>query len=417
MVAALRHPLVVERPVEVQRLTGPDRNSFLHGLLTADVKALPADGVVDAAMCDGKGNALEVLTVVSRSDALLALGAGGRGATLGALLDKYLFPADRVELSDESAEWRCYEVLGPHADAVVSEALEAEAVPGVGRCVELSSSAVLLGQSSLGGSDGRGYAVLCRGGDDLTGALRAALTAAAEARSGGMGAYEPLRIRRGAPRHGYEFGDGAPNALASPLSLGLWGSVHLDKGCYLGNERIVRLARAKWQRKELFGIAFAPQEAPGGAAVVGETLSSGAEVVMVAAAPASEEEEEEDDDDDEAAEEVAAARAKAAAEGATVGQVTSVLPADEAGGPFALALLQRAAQRVGTVVSVGGARGEVVQLPAATRFGAQAGGGIAPAEDEAEADAAAAAAAAEAERKRLKLEAMAAKMRALGLTP
>ena len=122
MVAALRHPLVVERPVEVQRLTGPDRNSFLHGLLTADVKALPADGVVDAAMCDGKGNALEVLTVVSRSDALLALGAGGRGATLGALLDKYLFPADRVELSDESAEWRCYEVLGPHADAVVSEA-------------------------------------------------------------------------------------------------------------------------------------------------------------------------------------------------------------------------------------------------------------------------------------------------------
>ena len=261
------------------------------------------------------------------------------------------------------------------------------------------------------------------------------------------------------PPLGSEYGDGAGIEAPTPLELGLWSSVHLDKGCYMGQEVppaafpppscrppatflppscrppaavplpraasrrvpssstafrgilppsahaqvLSRLARVKRPKRALYGIRFddaaeAPTEA--GAAVELVDAAEGAAEGAVEGAAA-----------DASGGSGAGTSLLSGGGAAVVGVLTSVA------GASGLAMVRPSLASVGARVSVDGAVGKVVELAAATRFGQQAGGGAEAADGKSEADveAAAAAAAAEAERKKKKLEAMAAKMKALGL--
>ena len=398
------YPLVASWKPSVTQFTGPDRKRFLHGLCSNDINALPPSGVKDATVLDGRGNTKSLLRVVNDDERLLVLGPEGSGSDQYAFFDKYVFPADDVAVADCSGSFcSCYEIVGEQAGEVLtsSNVLGSDApqlLPAAGSAVrvqladDVGGSALLLGQGSLGGSAARpSYALLVEGDDEVCEAsVSAALEGAAAALGGGAAtSYEALRIRRGRPQAGHEFGEGAPLKDASPLWLGLWSHVHLDKGCYMGNEVIARAARARRQKYELFGLDF------GGASGLAG-VGTGAEVVLSA---------------------VAEAAAEAAAEGAkAVGVITSMLPSEG----FALALLRAPHQRAGTRLRVGEAVAEVVDLPFSTRAGEQAGGGGGEDGGDAEVDEAAQSAAeakakAEAERKAAKLAAMQAKMKALGL--
>ena len=84
--------------------------SFLHGLCTADVQALAQQtdgGIVDAAIVDASGNTLDLLTLVSAGgdeQELLALSDADRGEALRTFFDKYIFPADAVEVEVSLAD-------------------------------------------------------------------------------------------------------------------------------------------------------------------------------------------------------------------------------------------------------------------------------------------------------------------------
>ena len=425
--SASAYPLVASWKPSVTQLTGADRKRFLHGLCSNDINAMPVSGTKEAAVLDGRGNTKSLLMVVDDDERLLVLGAEGAGAEQHHFFDKYVFPADDVAVADCSGSFcSCYEIVGEQAGAVLtsSAVLGSEAsLPAAGSAVrvsladDVSGSAVLLGQGSLGGSSAcQSFALLVEGDDEACEAgVGAALEAAAVKLGGGLASsYDALRIRRGRPQAGCEFGEGAPLKDASPLWLGLWAHVHLDKGCYLGNEVIARVARARRQKHELFGLDFGGASTKDGA-LEGGVLAQGAAVVFSAAAEAK--------DAAEEAEMVEEARLAAQEEEAVasdaakaVGVVTSALPAEG----FALALLRPPHQRAGTRVSVGGAVAEVVDLPFATRAGEQAGGGGGgPGGDggdtEEDQSAAEAKAKAEADRKAAKLAAMQAKMKALGL--
>jgi folate-binding Fe-S cluster repair protein YgfZ len=390
--------LLLKRPVSVVTFSGADRKRFLHGLCTADVTALSAaatNQVADAAIVDPKGSTLSLLTVLDDAPAeeLVAYCAADekiKGATLSEFFDKYVFPADDVEVRDASSSHGscCYELVGPKACEVLLQAAAAASDGGAAstptagcatrlRLFDGELDVLVAGHSSLGYSDGVSLLVLGAADD---GEAEAKLTELVQRCGGGVApSYDEARILRGRPAIGREFGAGAAVEAVPPLSLGLWSAVAPDKGCYLGNEMLARLAKAKVQKRDLYGIALEEEEDG-----VAASLEIGTEVAAAA----------EGDED-----------------AAVLGVVTSALPG------FALALLKPAAAPIGTPVRCGSAKGKVVDLPFATRQGSASSGSGGGGGDESDKDAAdkAAKAAAEAERKAAKLAAMEAKLKALGL--
>ena len=387
--------LLVARPVSVLAFTGADRQRFLHGLCTADVTALGPGKVTDAVIVDAQGNTQSLLTLVNEATdagarvvAYHSEGEKVKNTPLPAFFDKYIFPADEVEVHDESSEhgaW-CYELSGTKAEAVMQGALGLSSVPILepdhAARFELFGSvdALITRSSSLGYADeGPCFSVLITCGSGSTTVVEDGLKQLVASVGGEVvPSYEQARILRGRPGSGSEFGASAPAESVPPLSLGLWSAVSMEKGCYLGNEILARLAKAKRQKRELFGISF--DEAV-------TSIEPGADVTLNEG------------------------------DGTAVGVVTSVAAASE-GPAFALALLRPAAAPIGTQVRVGAAAGRVTDLAFATRDGGVASKGDDSSDGEQEdaaSDARAAKAAAEAERKAAKLAAMQAKLKAMGL--
>ncbi len=86
--ATERSAVLLQRPASLVRCTGAGRRTFLHGLVTADVKSL--SGVADAAVVDASGRTLSTLTLVDRpvADTILALGPPGRGGAVAEFFEK-----------------------------------------------------------------------------------------------------------------------------------------------------------------------------------------------------------------------------------------------------------------------------------------------------------------------------------------
>ena len=407
----------VVRPLSAIQLLGEGRRKFLHGLCTNDINNLALDGVLDASVVDASGRLTDLITVVDRPEALVAFTAPeGRGAELCQSFDRYAFPADRVTVEDVTGTFGCAcEISGVGAAALLADALEVptEQLPRTGcaasLCSSLSPSPVLvLGSGSLGFEDEEVYSILgpsADASDDDSGLIAMLLAAVREAGGAVEASYERMRVQRGRPARGYEYGraGGAKEDAPTPLELGLWSSVHLDKGCYMGQEVLARLARVKKPKKALYGIRFDASEHPAA------PLEAGATVEV-------------EGEGGGGGEDAGGGDLLSAARSPVAGVLTSVVVDPKTNVPmYGLAMVQPSRAAVGSRVTVaaGVAAGEVVEIEAATRFGAQAGGGLEPSattEVDAAAQAAAvAASAAEAERKKKKLEAMAQRMKDLGL--
>ncbi len=67
----------------------------------------------------------------------------------------------------------------------------------------------------------------------------------------GSESLSPLNFDRWRMEHGLPIGPGELNARNNPFELGLSNLVNLNKGCYLGQETIAKLARAGQAKKQL----------------------------------------------------------------------------------------------------------------------------------------------------------------------
>jgi folate-binding protein YgfZ len=67
----------------------------------------------------------------------------------------------------------------------------------------------------------------------------------------GEEALEVVRVEQGVPRYGLELGE-----EFNPLEAGVLSSINFEKGCYIGQEVVLRLNTYKKVQKHLMGIAF-----------------------------------------------------------------------------------------------------------------------------------------------------------------
>jgi folate-binding protein YgfZ len=232
---------------EVVRVAGPDRVSFLQGMVTQDVEGLPLGSVADAALLTAKGAMVADARVVKRSDDLLLLTEPGYGAAVLGALERYLISED-AELVDASAAFGQLSVVGPEAEALVARVLGLGPPAGAAlRPLEATAAttAWALPQGQLlSGVD------LLVPVEALGSVFDRLLDAGAT--PVGFAALEVLRVERGTPRFGVDMDE-----RTIPLEANLHRAIHYQKGCYIGQEVIARATFRGHMNRHLVGLRFA----------------------------------------------------------------------------------------------------------------------------------------------------------------
>ena len=198
-------------------LTGKKRLDFLHRLSTQRVNGLVPGAVAHIAFLQVKGHLVaDALLAVREEEALLLLDASW-AEPLRAHLARYVM-MDDVRIEDRSAGRAAVLALGPRGVALGRE--RAAAVPG----------AVALDHPRAGAP---ALAVLLPEGEaeGFRAALREAGAVEVSAED-----VEALRVAAGLPRAGAELDE-----RRLPMEAGIVATaVSFDKGCYLGQEVVLR---------------------------------------------------------------------------------------------------------------------------------------------------------------------------------
>jgi folate-binding protein YgfZ len=197
----------------VVRITGPDRLSWLHSLTTQALDGLAPGAAAEALVLSPNGHIEHHLTLTDDGAATWIHVEPGTAAALVEFLESMRFML-RVEVADVSQDHAVLTLLGPGASDIAAglDGVVASVKPG-----PFGTNDLIVVRDRLPGAAG-----------DLV--RRGAAPA-------GMWAFEALRIAAHVPRLGLD-----TDHRTIPHEVG-WTetAVHLNKGCYRGQETVARV--------------------------------------------------------------------------------------------------------------------------------------------------------------------------------
>ena len=247
--AARKSAIVLDRSSQGKLgFAGSDRASFLHGLLTNDIAGIRKGHGVYAAYLTAQGRMISDMRVIETGDRMLLDVEGRLGGALAARFDKLIFSED-VQVYDLSADLAEFGVHGPAAALVLERATGLLAARLVSQYENLTSQGVIIVRDDSLGLSGFDCYVERAHADEL----RAKLVAAG-AKPSSEATAEVLRIEAGRPRFGVDM-----DTETIPLEAGIEDrAISLTKGCYVGQEVIVRVLHRGHGRvaRRLVGIVL-----------------------------------------------------------------------------------------------------------------------------------------------------------------
>jgi len=300
---------------------GKDRESFLQNMLTNDVRSLAPGTGVPAAFLTNKGKLVSDLLVFKSDDTFLLQMERERAEPFRKALDRYIISED-VALESRAETEATFSLEGPKASGILAE-LAGISVSDLDELAHLHfRSLELSGLSGLSEMPARFTAQRreLTPRFDVTASPAAAKSLLERvlehgALLGGESVRETRRIEASRPRFGIDMDESH-----LPLEAGLEEAISFQKGCYIGQEYVVRLAHRGHVNRKLAGLTLAGNEPP----APGTPVLHGVE---------------------------------------EAGAVTSSAFSPAFGGALALAYLRRAYLEPGTEVTVGGATATVSSLP------------------------------------------------------
>jgi len=193
----------------IVRITGPDRLTWLHSLTTADIEHLQPGQAAEALVLSPNGHVEHHLTLTDDGTALWAHVEPGTAEPLLKFLESMRFML-RVEPADVGDDYAVLTLMGPGAGN--------EHAGGAAAAMRLPfSTDLIFPRAALA---------------DAAAGLRAAGAVLA-----GMWAHEALRIADGRCRFGLD-----TDHRTIPHEVGwIETAVHLNKGCYRGQETVARV--------------------------------------------------------------------------------------------------------------------------------------------------------------------------------
>ena len=235
----------------VWRLQGPDATRFLQGTLSNDVAALgPGEGCY-ALSLTGRGKIISDLVVLRRKEGFLMHAPAETRDAGFASLDRFLI-GDDAELRDETGRIGIIGVYGPACREAVS--LFDEALPELHEFHfaerNFEDEPILLAASFWTGEKG---IELLAPASVLPALWAALMERAAEAggRPVGDAALDSLRLEAGVPRGGTDFDE-----ETLPQSAALEGALSHTKGCYRGQEIVLRVHTKGEVKHLLMGLVL-----------------------------------------------------------------------------------------------------------------------------------------------------------------
>jgi folate-binding protein YgfZ len=239
------------------RFEGPDAASFLHALVTNDVTGIPAGRGAYAAWLTPQGRMITDLRLLRDAGKVMAEVPEGLASALASRFDQLIFSED-VRVFDDSAVTRQIVVFGGHAARVVDEvvsqigtcATDAASLPLLGHCHSGELRVVRMDHVAL-----PNYSIWMP--EDRWDRIVSALHnqgAVEDTATAAM--FEALRIESGRPLFGVDM-----STDTIPLEAGLLDrAISMTKGCYVGQEVIVRILHRGGGRvvKQLVKLAANP---------------------------------------------------------------------------------------------------------------------------------------------------------------
>ncbi|MFP3940849.1 MAG: YgfZ/GcvT domain-containing protein [Thermoanaerobaculia bacterium] len=302
--------------VDRLEISGADRQRFLGGMVTCQVRDLGEGGGAYGFVTTRKGGVLADFALLELGDRFVLELQPGRGRAVAEHLTRYVL-ADRVEVRP-LPDLLPLTLVGPAARDLVRELVEdglpeaAEARWGHG-AVTVAGRPVRLAARPLLGEEGW---TLWTDAADARPVAQAVL-ARAPAVPVGFDALDTVRIEAGVPWWGRDYDESN-----LPQETGLEEALNFTKGCYLGQEVVARIHYRGGVNRGVRFLQFDGDEPP----------PEGTELFL---------------------------------EGRRVGRVGSVAVSAVLEGPVGLALLHKRAAEPGTRLEVAGGGEAEVTTPAA----------------------------------------------------
>lgn len=222
--------------------TGADRSRFLHGIITADVAGTAVGRGCRSALLTTKGHVVADMRLHVHPDAIWIVVDAGHAARIAETLSRYAIMDDFAAAPE--ADFGFASLLGPAAgERLRAIGVDASALDGAPALAHARSGELWLARVRELGSDGFWLGAPAA-------VLAAARTRLAQLAEDSVPALDPsvaeaARIAALEPRADAEI---TPDFF--PMEVGLSGAIDYGKGCYLGQEPIVRIrdrGRINWR--------------------------------------------------------------------------------------------------------------------------------------------------------------------------
>lgn len=221
---------------------GPEAAVFLHRMLANDVRGLGVGRCNRNLLLTAKGKIRYDFELLIHSDRFELSCAPGLASGLQAALDMYLFSED-LTLEDTSEEHAPLALVGPGAQALLSQALGFEFLLEPGHCIE-PRPGLCISHQTIDGLDGLLLDAGPAGAPELWAQLEAA-----GATPAGIVLRDILRVEACAPLFGIDLDDNV-----YPQEGLVEDAFSLDKGCYVGQEVVAKIDTYGGMNKRLCAL-------------------------------------------------------------------------------------------------------------------------------------------------------------------
>lgn len=229
------------------KITGADRLRYLHNQSTNDFEKLQPGAVCDTVFVTSTARTLDLATTYVTDDAVLVLVSPHRREQLMTWLDRFIFPFDKVELTDISANYAIFSLLGEQSydliDKITTDSISSLDT-AVNQVITITDIPVRLAQGN--GLGITGYTLIME--RDQAASIWSKLNSEGAVAFGDR-LWSKLRIQQGRPIPDYELTEDY-----NPLEAGLWQTISFTKGCYIGQETIARLNTYNGVKQRLWGL-------------------------------------------------------------------------------------------------------------------------------------------------------------------
>jgi folate-binding protein YgfZ len=229
-------------------VSGSEAVMFLNGLITNDMKTLAVNSWMAAAFANVQGRLLAAVRIAHRKDGFLIDTESATRETVVTLLERFTLAGD-FRLQDLTDETVMFSVQGRSASEIVSRVFGEEAARVERQQIvnaQFDDATVTVIRATHTAEDGFDLFIDTNDSSKLSDGLTSA-----GALPISNDTFETLRIEAGEPLYGIDMDE--TNVVTE---TNLDDAVSFTKGCYLGQEIIVRIKHRGHVAKKLSGVVL-----------------------------------------------------------------------------------------------------------------------------------------------------------------